>query len=64
MTPLLGYSCRSVRLKLIGTLLVAVACLIAMAYALARGELWSSGLCAFFGVYQLMFYRREKRLEQ
>jgi hypothetical protein len=50
-----------VKLKQTETPLLAVACLIAMAYALARGELWSAGLCAFFGIYLLTFYRREKR---
>jgi len=41
---------------------LAVACVIAMAYALVRGELWSAALCAFFGVFLMASYRRDKQM--
>lgn len=46
---------------MIGTLVVAAACLIAMVYALSQGNLWLAGLDAFFAGFLLMFYRRDKR---
>jgi hypothetical protein len=42
-------------------LALAVACLLAMVYALIRGELWPALVCALFAVALVDNYRRDKR---
>jgi hypothetical protein len=48
-------------LKMIGTVVLVAACLIAMVYALTQGDLWVAGLGAFFAVSLSISYRRDKR---
>jgi hypothetical protein len=45
-------------------LVLAAASLLAMAYALTQGELWSAAVGAFGVFLMLRFYRNEKQLEQ
>jgi hypothetical protein len=49
------------RLKLMGTLILAAAGLIAMVHSLTDEDLWVAGLGAFFAVSLFISYRRDKR---
>lgn len=49
------------RLKWIGTLILAVVGLIAIAYSLTHGKLWTAGLIAYSVVLLLVIVGREKR---
>ena len=49
------------RLEMKAMLVLAIASLMAMAYAIAQGDLWVAALGAFFGIYLLRFYLRYRQ---